>query len=242
MYMFQGTVLCIPRSEAIRYAAQYLSGIGITVTERAAPDVTHLLLPVPSFPAGDEYLAHILADLPDDVIVSGGNLNSPLLEHYAAVDFLTDPYYLASNAAITAECAVKILQEKGGILSGKSVLILGWGRIGKCLGRLLRNLGADVTISARRSEDLAMLRALDYRCILTHHAGDSLSHFDAVINTIPEMILPKSDFAPGCVALELASKPGMTGKHIINGRGLPGRMAAVKSGKLIAETFIRLSI
>ena len=126
--MFQGTILYVPRSEAVRYAADYLSKLGLCMTTKPAPDVTHLLLPVPSFPNGDEYLAHILTDLPDDVIVSGGNLNSALLEHNCKVDFLQDPFYLAENAAITSRCAVEILKYKIP-MPDCPILILGWGRI-----------------------------------------------------------------------------------------------------------------
>lgn len=240
--MFKGTVLCIPRSEAVRYAARYLSDLGITVTEKCAPDVTHLLLPVPSFPSGDEYLAHFLTELPDDVIVSGGNLHSPLLEHYRAVDFLQDPYYLADNAAITADCALEIVENKLLELDGRPVLILGWGRIGKCLGQLLRCKGANVTISARKPADLSMIRALGYRSVPISQVGDTLFRYDAILNTVPELILPEMVTKPDCVIIELASKPGMIGGSIINARGLPGKMAPGRSGKLIAETFIRLSL
>lgn len=239
--MFKGTILCIPRSEAVRHAEDYLSELGLHVTRTAAPDVTHLLLPVPSFPAGDEYLAHILADLPDDVIISGGNLSSPLLENYRVVDFLQDPYYLAANAAITARCAAKIIQSKAELREQK-ILILGWGRIGKCLGFLLQQLGADVTIAARKAGDLAMIEALGFHSIPIAHASDSLDRCNVIANTVPAMILPKMECSKDCIALELASKPGMQGSNIINARGLPGRLAPAESGKLIAETFIRLSI
>lgn len=240
--MFKGTVLCIPRSEAVRHAAKYLHELGITVTEKCAPDVTHLLLPVPSFPAGDEYLAHFLTELPDEVIVSGGNLRSPLLEHYRCVDFLQDPYYLAENAAITADCALGIVENKLPQLEGRPVLVLGWGRIGKCLGQLLRCKGADVTIAARKTADLAMIRALGYRSDPIGQVQDSLLRYDAILNTVPEMILRSMVTKPDCVILELASKPGMLGSGIVNARGLPGKMAPARSGKLIAETFIRLSL
>ena len=43
------------------------------------------------------------------------------------------------------------------------------------------------------------------------------------------------------VAVELASTPGMAGDNIISALGLPGKMAPESSGKLIAETFLRLS-
>ena len=240
--MFHGTVLCLRRSEAICHACSYLSDIGIPTTEGTAPDVTHLLLPVPSFPTGDEYLAHILAELPEDVIVCGGNLRSPLLENYRAVDFLQDPYYLADNAAITAECAARILEEKMENLAGKRILILGWGRIGKCLSFALKNCGAEVSVAARKINDLAMIHALGFRPVPIRNAADEGKSFDAIVNTVPELLFPGIESKDGAILLELASKPGMTGNAIINGRGLPGRMAPQKSGKLIAETFIRLAI
>ncbi len=242
MKMFSGTVLCVPRSEAVRHAAAYLKELGICVSEKCAPDVTHLLLGVPSFPSGDEYLAHYLTELPDEIIVSGGNLNSALLENYRCVDFLHDAEYLAMNAAITADCALELLEGKIETLEGTRVLILGWGRIGKCLAQLLRCKGCEVGVAARKRTDLAMLRALGYCAVPMEDVRGYVHRFDAIINTVPELILPDLVAKPDCVILELASKAGMTGKNIISARGLPAKMAPKKSGKLIAETFIRLSI
>lgn len=240
--MYRGTVFCLRRSEAVRYASRYLADLGIQVTDSAAPDVTHLLLPVPSFSAGDEYLAHVLAELPEDVIVCGGNLHSPLLENYRCVDFLRDPQYLADNAAITADCAKEILEKTLTDIRGKRILILGWGRIGKCLGFLLKDLGADVAIGARKAHDLAMLHALNFRPVPICHAQEELRRYDAIVNTVPELILPGIEPREDAVLLELASQPGMTGKSIIDGRGLPGKMAPKQSGKLIAESFLRLAL
>ena len=239
--MFQGTILYVPRSEAVRYAADYLSKLGLCMTTKPAPDVTHLLLPVPSFPNGDEYLAHILTDLPDDVIVSGGNLNSALLEHNCKVDFLQDPFYLAENAAITSRCAVEILKYKIP-LPDCPILIMGWGRIGKCLGFELAKCGASVCIAARKTADLAMIKALGFDSIHIQDVQNDLLHFGAIVNTVPTMLLPNMNCRPDCICMELASKPGMLGSQIINARGLPGQMAPKESGKLIAETFIRLSL
>ena len=241
--MFNGTVLFVPRSDAIRYAADHLRSIGIVVTDKCAPDVTHVLLPVPSFSGGDEYLAHLLSKLPDDLIISGGNLVSPFLLGHRTVDFLQDPFYLAENAAITAQCAVDILDAKFcSDISGNSALVIGWGRIGKCLSKLLTAKQVYVTVAVRKESDLAMLRALGYRAILISHAIDEIPRFDMIINTVPVMLFPDIKPKPDAVLLELASKPGMSGSSIIDGRGLPGKMAPKKSGKLIAETFIRLTI
>ena len=241
--MFKGSVLYVPRSDAIRHAAKYLSEMGIPVTEKCGPDVTHLLLPVPSFPNGDTYLAYYLGRLPDDVIVSGGNLTSPLLEGYRSVDFLRDPYYLAINAAITADCALELIQHHFPAgLQEKSALIIGWGRIGKCLAKLLDKTEVEVTISARKPQDLAILRALGYQTVATEDLHAHAERFDIIINTVPAMVLPKPSLKSGCLAMELASSPGIGGENILPARGLPGKMAPERSGKLIAETFIRLSI
>lgn len=241
--MFNGTVLCVPRSEAIRHAAARLRSLGVCVTEKCAPDVTHLLLPVPSFPAGDPYLAHLLTGLPDDVIISGGNLNSPLLEGYCCVDFLQDPYYLAENAVITADCAIDILENKlGHALQGKQALVVGWGRIGKCLAAKLQRLDVSVTVAARKPEDLAMIQALGNRSIHIRDVAEETPRFDIILNTVPALVLPDISAKAEAIILELASTPGITGANVINARGLPGKMAPVRSGQLIAETFIRLSI
>lgn len=241
--MSKGIICCIQRSEALRFAYQYLRSIGLPVTDKCAPDVQHLLLPVPSFANENGYLAHLLSDLSDDVIISGGNLDSPLLHSYKTVDFLQDPYYLAENAAITANCAVQILENHlGEIRQGLPVLILGWGRIGKCLAQALRQKGADVTVAARKPEDLAMIHALGYHSTPICHVADSLGRYRGIFNTVPEMILPELQISETSVAIELASKPGMAGDRIISARGLPGKMAPVISGKLIADTFIRLSM
>lgn len=240
--MSNKTVLCVTRSEAIRYAARILADSGVCVTEKCDPDVTHVLLPVPSFSRGDEYLAHLLTKLPDAVILCGGNLHSPLVEGYPIIDFLQDPYYLADNAAITAECACKILTQQFHLdLKDRKVLIIGWGRIGKCLCPMLRDDGADVTIAARKVQDLAMIHSLGYHALSISDAGDKTTAFDVILNTVPALLFPQIQRKDDCVTLELASKPGMTGGKIYDARGLPGKIAPIRSGKLIAETFLRLS-
>lgn len=240
--MFHGPILCIPRTEAVRRAGDYLSEAGFHVTRTPAPDISHVLLPVPSFSAGEEYLAHFLADLPDNVIISGGNLSSPLLEGYTTIDFLKDPYYLAENAAITAACTLKILEkELGTSTENKQILIIGWGRIGKCLCRLFEKKGASVTVAARKDSDRALISVLGSRSISIHEAAVKAEEFDIIINTVPAMVLPELHSKENALLLELASRPGMSGKNIIDCRGLPSKIDPDASGRLIAKTFLRLA-
>ena len=230
------SICCPIQTGAMKYAAGILQKEGWEISESPGPDTAHLLLPVPSFPQGAAYLEPLLEELPKSVRVYGGFLNVPPLIGYKRIDFLSDPYYLARNAAITAQCTIDMMENiLNRDVAGRSVLILGWGRIGKCLGKLLDKRGAFVSIAARKDTDLAMIGALGYRAM----AMDALrldSQF--IINTVPAMVLPQ---VPSNVyAIELASKPGMGGEHIISARGLPGKMRPAQSGKLIADTFKRL--
>lgn len=238
--MSDEVICCICRSKAIEYAAQYLSERGLTVTTIPTDDMTHLLLPIPTKPDQLQYYLHYI---PANACICGGNLDVPPMAKYRTVDFLKDPYYLADNAAITANCSLEIVEENLGTLpQGCPVLILGWGRIGKCLGRILQDEGADVTIAARKETDLAMIHALGCRSIPIQNANQEAEKYRVILNTVPEMILPALRTSPDCVVLELASRPGMAGAGIIEARGLPGKMAPEVSGKLIADTFIRLCI
>lgn len=218
--------ICCPQGNmAVEYAAEYLKDAGIAVAN-SPEEATHLLLPVPT---------RSFDDLPEGVIIAGGNLHC--LPGYKTIDLLKDAEYLAENAAITARCAIRLIGKE---LKDLPVLVLGWGRIGKCLGKFLSEAGAKVTIAARKETDVAMIRALGYGGIFIDQAAAALMQFDAVLNTVPVMILPSVNCRSGCVLLELASRPGMAGNGIIRASGLPGKYAPKESGALIARRLLAL--
>ena len=217
-------VCCMPISPAMKDTAIWLRGAGITVTEATTQETTHFLLPVPT---------RCFDTLPENVVIVGGNLHC--LPGYTVIDLLKDPQYLVENAAVTARCAPRLVDADW---HGLPVLVLGWGRIGKYLARELRELGADVTIAARKAEDLDTAAALGYGTISLTEANLALSWFRVVFNTIPAMVLPLGTWDG--IAVELASKPGMSGGNIVDGKGLPGRLAPEASGELIARRFLAL--
>lgn len=242
-------IFCAGSTKAVRYAATYLKSFGLPVTDEPSGNVRHLLLDVPSFGAngqlrGGGAAEKLLAQLSKDIIVYGGNLTHPALTNYRTVDFLQDPAYLAENAYITAECALDVTLPYLDItLRRCPTLIIGWGRIGKCLGQLLHGIGADVTIAARKEADRAMIHALGYHAADPSQLEDSLHHYRLIFNTVPHPILDRSQMEncrPDCVRIELASKAGMDDDDVILARGLPGIHMPESSGKLIAETFLRL--
>lgn len=236
-------------TDALTYAAESLAQKGFAVKPQPDHSVTHLLLPAPSFEAdgsvkGGGRLQDAFEKLPDCVKVVGGNLQHPDLQNRKTVDLLQDPVYLAENANITAHCAVKLAMANLPVtLPGCHVLVIGWGRIGKCLAALLRQMGAVVTVAARKESDRAMLLALGYDALDCAGMDYSLVRYRVIYNTAPEMVLPKSSMEfcrPDCIKIDLASKLGMEGDDVIWARGLPNKDAPETSGELIARTILRL--
>ncbi|MBQ9843577.1 MAG: NAD(P)-binding domain-containing protein [Oscillospiraceae bacterium] len=160
------------------------------------------------------------------------------------MDLLRDPTYLARNAAITAYCALRLaMMELPVMLRGCRVLIIGWGRIAKCLAALLWALEADVTVAARREADRAMACALGYRAEAITNLDDTLNDYRLIFNTVPAPVLSENQVElcrQGCLRIDLASAEGIGGSHKIWARGLPGKDAPESSGILIAKTIIRL--
>lgn len=246
--MDKKSIYCAGGTPAIRYACTYLSKQGLQVTAEPGADVKYLLLDVPSFGANGQLriggdVQSLLERLPQDVIICGGNLQHPALTNHRTVDFLQDETYLARNAYITAECALDVALPYLSItLRDCPVLIIGWGRIGKCLGSLLKAIGANVSIAARKETDRAMIEALGYRALDTEVLESHLSHFRLIFNTVPAPVLNSRQLS-GCtedyVMIELASKNGLEHEDVIIARGLPGIHLPESTGKLIADTFLR---
>lgn len=229
---------------AMRVAGEALALQGHCVAKSPSRAVTHLVLGVPCR-MDQEELAALLSKLSAEVRVFGGFLDRKELEGYRCYDLLKNEDYLAQNAAITAHCALWIaMNQLPMTLQHCPVLILGWGRIGKHLAGLLKGLGADVTVAVRKDDQRAMLRAFGYEGETLPVPEYILPRFRVVFNTVPAPVLSAEALAhcrTDCIKIELASSPGMEGEDIIDGRGLPGKLAPENSGKLIARTILRLS-
>ncbi|MGN1015488.1 MAG: hypothetical protein ACI4PL_00665 [Faecousia sp.] len=244
--MLPRPLYCAGSTPAVRYASEILAARGIPIVHTPQEHDGYVLLDVPSFDPtgalrGGGRLEELLSVLADDAVLCGGNLNHPLLEGLPTVDLLRDEEYLARNAAITAQCAVQIAASLLPItLAEAPTLILGWGRIGKCLARLLKDLGAEVTVTARRSAHRAMLLALGYGT--AEASALDLRSYRLIINTVPAPLLTRAQLeaCPRAVKLDLASRRGLPGPDAVWARGLPGIHAPESSGRLIADTLTRL--
>lgn len=199
-------------------------------------------------------LEEVFSYISDSHNVYGGKL-TPYIKGLAdrcgaeITDLLDNESFSIKNAYLTAEGAVKIALSscKTGLL-GRKILVTGFGRIGKCLSYLLKNMGAEVFVSARKESDFAWMENYGYKSLETADINKNIDEFDIVFNTIPVNVLKTNELPDETLYIELASKPyGINveealnkGKNVIVAPSLPGREFPVAAGRIIAKTIINL--
>ena len=164
------------------------------------------------------------------------------------IDYLEREELAVKNAVITAEGAVAIAMEELPIaLFGSRCLIVGHGRIARALIRILRGLGASVTVAARSYGSLAEIEAEGCRAVRTDALKTSVKAADVVINTVPARMLTEpvlSALKHDALVIDLASRPGgvdlaaagRLGVKTIWALSLPGKTAPITAGEIILHT------
>lgn len=167
-------------------------------------------------------------------------------------DMLEIEEYAILNAIATAEGAIQIaMEEFPKTLSGSNILVMGFGRIGKIVAKMLQGIGANVYCEARKNEDLAYIKAYGYTPIRLDDLDKTLSKFDIIINNIPVQILDKVKLnlvKKDVLIIDLASKPGGVDfeyakqKEIktIWALALPGKVAPVSAAEYIKTTLYHI--
>lgn len=243
----QETVFYLPiATPVMRRVRQKLLDRGVHICDTPENHVTHLLLGVPSLEEdgsiknGDP-LSTVLKTLPENITVVGGNLEHPLLEGHKKIDLLQDESYLWENAAITADCAISLARQRMHRQWKETpVLITGFGRIGFHLASMLRSLGAEVTVAARKDSVLAQAASMGLNAVYLNRID--AGPYDVIFNTVPSMVLPEErckGCSPDCIKMDLASRPGIGGSGVVWARGLPGKYAPESAGELIVKNILQ---
>lgn len=241
-------------NEVCTYALEKAEGIR---KSEGIEDADCYILPLPveksggvlnaPFSEGEKSVHEILFDIPDGALVLGGKISGKLknsdqcrgLEMY---DYMQRPGFIVGNAALTAEAAIWLLMnEMDTALYGKSVLVIGYGRIGRILSQRLKAMNMKVGVMSRNPEVRAIAGALGYRPVSPR---ENIGGFHIVINTAPGSVLPDgalSALEKDAVLMELASAPGGIsraeaaefGLKYVEGPGLPGKYSPKSAAELI---------
>ena len=139
------------------------------------------------------------------------------------------------------------MEETQRTVHGSNVLVMGFGRIGKVLAKMLDGIGAKVYCEARKDEDISWIKAYGYNPVHLNDLNENLNKFDIIINTIPFQILDEERLGlvrKEAIIIDLASNPGGVDRKAAREKGLkviwalslPAKVAPLTSAEFIKET------
>lgn len=202
-------------------------------------------------------LVDIFKGISKNQIFFGGFISEKVHQLANAYDINLIDYYdreelVILNCIPTAEGAIQIaMQELPVTIHDSKCLVLGYGRIGKILSKMLHGIGAKVYVEARKLSDLAYIQSFGYEGIHINDLAQNINSFDIIFNTIPSLILDKKFLKKvntNCLIIDLASKPGGIdfeaakdfGIKAIWALSLPGKVAPYTAGNIIKNTIFNI--
>ena len=149
------------------------------------------------------------------------------------------------NAIPTAEGAINTaINMTDFTLNSSNILVMGYGRIGKVLSKMLTGFGSNIYCEARKAKDISMIKAMGYKDVLLNELDMYLPKMDIIFNTIPSLILDEKRLRllkSSCAIIDIASNPGgvdfLTAKdlnlNVIWALSMPAKVAPYTSAKYI---------
>lgn len=228
----------------------------------AAVTADIIVLPLPTsregitlnapFSSSTVFMKDVWAALEDTPVVLGATADLPRYAKFKFIDYSSRDDFAVYNAVPTAEAALAIaINHTDMTLFDSKCLVIGYGRIGKILLSCLRALNADVTVSARKPADLAMIESLGGRAVHTSNIGNDIGEYDIIFNTVPRQMLNSnilSKCKAGTLIIDLASAPFGTdfaaakalGIKAVSALSLPGKTAPKSAAKIIKSTLLTI--
>lgn len=162
-------------------------------------------------------------------------------------DYYRSEALTLQNARLTAEGALGIIIEKTPVTVWRMhAAVTGYGRISRFLCRMLKALGADVTVWARDPVQRALAETEGLAAQPLSLLPEQTHRFDVIVNTVPAPVIGEDavrNAGKTCLFLETASAPyGIDAdackrhnRELVKAFSLPGRTAPVTAGILIAD-------
>ncbi|MCK8823487.1 dipicolinate synthase subunit DpsA [Fuchsiella alkaliacetigena] len=156
------------------------------------------------------------------------------------------------NAIPTAEGAIQIAMEESELtLHSNQALVLGLGRVGQTLARMLANLGSETYVAARKPGDRARAQEMGITPVSFKQLEEVIPEMDFIFNTVPALVLDKdilTSVSSEALIIDIASAPGGTdfqaakklGVKALLCLGLPGKVAPKTAGQILGEVIPRL--
>jgi len=245
---FAGVEVCSSGAEALTGAQTVILPV-----QGVSPDGTvYTAEGVPPCVVDLDGLRRVARGAPVFVGLSNPHLNRlceeaglPLIEYRESDHFAT------WNSIPSAEGAIQMAMESTPFtIFGSRSLVVGFGRTGRAVALLLKGLMSEVSVAARSELDQARIWAAGHRPVEWASLAQAVSESDIIFNTVPAPVLTRAVLSGAprhAVIIDVASAPGGTdfeaarelGLTARLAPGLPGIVAPVTAGRIIAELVVR---
>ena len=174
--------------------------------------------------------AHIFGGMCDNLNFSG-----------KITDYNCDEFFTLKNALYTAESAVALaIMNTDFSLNNAEILILGNGRIGKYLSKILSSFCDNITVSARREKDFKYIQNHKLKSVNTNEIS-SLENYDVIFNTIPERSLLDTainSISNNTLVIDLSSKNSglKNSSRYIDAKALPCKYCEQSAAETLYHT------
>lgn len=194
----------------------------------------------------------VMRSFRDDCVLIVGTAR-PLLKELAAqrglrlVEIAEMDEVAILNSIPSAEGAVQMAMEATDItIHGSKVLVMGFGRCGVTLARMLKAMGAKTAVAARKPADLARIREMGMEPLTYQQLQGYIRDTDIIFNTVPSPVLGRillEKANPAVYICDIASAPGGVdftaardlGLKAELAPGLPGKVAPRTAGLILAR-------
>lgn len=166
---------------------------------------------------------------------------------FKLLELTEDDEFAILNSIPTAEGALVVAIESSIItLHGSNAFILGFGRCGRAIARMLQGIGARVHVVERNPAKRAMAVEMGLTAIPFTNLKETLVPADFIFNTVPSLVLTTEvmeTLHSHVVIVDIASGPGgvdfaaakALGIQAILAQGLPGKYAPLTAGQILAK-------
>lgn len=155
------------------------------------------------------------------------------------------------NAIPTAEGAInEAIKHSQITLHNNNAFVLGLGRVGKTIARMLNGMGSKTFGVARKPKDLARALEMGLKPVDFKDLKQEIEQADFIFNTVPTLVLDReilSCLKADAVVIDVASAPGGTdfeaatelGVSAHLALGLPGKVAPKSAGQILGDIIPR---
>lgn len=205
-----------------------------------------------TYEAPDINIETLFDNLPGNADFFAGNIPFEVRRYVQgkgirAYDMMKDELVSARNALATSEGVVaEAITRSPANLTKSRCLVLGYGRCGSTLTRLLKSLLCRVLVFEKDKTRAADAFVLADGIVTETDLTDAIGNVDFIFNTVPERILPEERLRhvrENTWILDIASAPGGMDYRVAEDLsvnavllpGLPGRYAPASSAEILAD-------